>query len=837
MSSEIRPLLVHKFGGAALADAAGIERAAAIVERYAPSPTVVVASALAGVTDALIGVALRATTGDVAQALADVESIRARHLDVLDRLTGAPQRAKVEDGIRRSFAELEEIATGLGTLRELTPRTMDHVIARGERLAARLLVAGLAARGVGAEVVDACRLISTDGRFGNAAPDVSRTAEMAPPVLAPLLSRDIVPVVPGFIGIGADGATVTLGRGGSDLTATVLGRVLRARAVVLWKDVPGLLTADPRIVPDARIIPQLNVREAAELAYYGAKVLHPRSLIPLAGRTRLYVRPFADPEAAGTEISARRRFTRSPVKALSAIHGQALVTVTGNGMLGVPGVAARTFAALQGAGISVSLISQASSEHSICLAVPEAMAEEARARLREAFAVELARGEISGIEVRGALATIAVVGLGMAGTPGVAARVFGAVADAGINVVAIAQGSSELNISLVVEGERAAEAARAVHGAFRLGKVGGGTPERTKRVDVVLLGFGAIGRELTAQLTRISVRASASIRIVGVIDRRGVVFDPAGLSRRRLVALAAHKARGGSVAEVAGGCLKAPVEAIAEMAAHALSRPVLADVAVGDTRPVLEAALAHGMDLVLANKVPLAADGRSAQAILRASRAAGRRVLHEATVGAGLPIIDTLYKLIDSGDRVLCIESCPSGTMAYLFNELARGRRFSDALRAAMAHGYTETDPRDDLSGVDVARKALILGRLLGYGGELSDVAVESLVPAELAEVPLQDFLRGLEALDGAWERRARGVAARGEVLRYRARVTRRCVEVGLVSLPAASPLVGFGATDVQFAFTTRRYRTTPLVVSGPGAGPAVTAAGVLNDLLRLARE
>ena len=641
-------------------------------------------------------------------------------------------------------------------------------------------------------------------------------------------------VDPGRFGAGCDGAVVTLGRGGSDFTATVLARVLGATEVTLWKDVPGFLTADPRLVPSARVVAQLDPREAAELAYYGAKVLHPRALTPLDARTTLRIRPFADPGAAGTVIVQGRATARSPVRALSAMVEQALVTVAGNGMLGVPGIAARTFGALAHAGISVSLISQASSEHSICFTVPEQRADEAEAGLRAEFAPELSRGEIDAVDVLPGLSTVAVVGVGMAQTPGIAARVLGAVADARVNVVAIAQGSSERNISLVVEGTRAADAVRGIHAMFRLDKVGGGRVDRARGGDVILLGCGRIGRELVEQIAALPPRDRTALRIVGVLDRGGFVFDHRGLSKRRLAALVAHKLRGGSVADLPGGRSSTPLEAVDHLATHALTRPVLVDLASGDTRPVLLAAVAHGMDVVMANKVPLASDAKSARALLHGARSGGRRVMHEATVGAGLPIIDTIEKLIASGDRVLSIVGCPSGTMGYLFGELGRGRPFSETLRDAMAIGYTEPDPRDDLCGLDVARKALILGRLLGYAGELSDVAVESLVPEQLRDVPLAEFLAQLETLDDAWAERVRQARERGEVLRYRAHVTRGSVRVGLIGVPLDSSLAALSGTDNQFVFTTTRYRENPLVITGPGAGPSVTAAGVLNDLMRV---
>jgi len=698
-------------------------------------------------------------------------------------------------------------------------------------------------------MVDATEVLCTDGRFGNASPDLSRTETAARARIIPLLDREETVVVPGFIG-GVDVAVavsaggdrgggldvVTLGRGGSDLTATVLGRALGATEVTLWKDVPGLLTGDPTLVPEARIIPQLDGREASELAYYGARVLHPRALIPLDGRTTLRIRPFANPADGGTEIICDRRSPPigPPVRALSAISNQALVTVAGNGMLGVPGIAARTFGTLARSGISISLISQASSEHSICFTVPELGAAEAESALREEFAGELMRGEIDNVEVVPGLATIAVVGSGMAHTPGIAARVFSAVANARVNVVAIAQGASERNISFVVDGDQMPAAVRAIHAAFHLDKVGGGRVERLGGADVVLLGCGRIGRQLIEQIAALPARDRKALRIVAVIDRSGFLFDRRGVSARRLRALTSLKQRGGSLTELDGAQVGDALAAVEHIATHALTRPVLVDVAGGDTRTALLAAVAHGMDLVIANKVPLASDRASSRALLDDARAKGRRVLHEATVGAGLPIIDTVEKLFASGDRVLSIVGCPSGTMGYLFSELGRGRRFSETLRDAMRLGYTETDPREDLSGLDVARKGLILGRLLGYEGELNDIRVESLVTDSLRAVPLDEFLGQLETLDQVWADRLDAARVRGEVLRYRLHATRNAVRVGLVGFPLGSSFAALEGTDNQFVFTTMRYRESPLVITGPGAGPSVTAGGVLNDLLRV---
>ena len=833
MRTIANPISVHKFGGAALANADAI-RAVVNILSGTSGERVVVTSALAGVTDILLNIARAAAKGDLAAANAQTDALYERHIAVAKSIDGA---AATLTYIDESFKELHKLAENVAHARELTAQISDLIISRGERLAARIVADALRVQKMSAYVVDATEFLHSDGRFGDAAPDIART-EIAAQNIFPdkLRSGDIV-VVPGFIAVGSSGSSgpvVTLGRGGSDLTATVTARALGAKEVTLWKDVPGFLTADPRIIPEARVVPLLDPREASELAYYGAKVLHPRALIPLDARTTLRIRPFNQPDASGTEIVQGRSMAGSPVRALSAMTAQALVTVAGNGMLGVPGIAARTFGALANAGISVSLISQASSEHSICFTVPEAAAELAEKELRAAFATELERNEIDSVEVLLGVATVAVVGSGMARTPGVAARVLGCIADAQVNVIAIAQGSSERNISFIVNKESVPKTVRAIHTTFSLDKVGGGRTARRRGADVILLGCGRIGQELLKHIAELPTNDRAALRIIGVLDRSGFMLEKRGFSLRMLSDISAHKQRGGSLKTLPHAHSGAPTAAIEHIASHALTRPVLIDLSSGDTREILLRAVAHGMDLVIANKIPLASDSASANALMHDARKRGRKVLHEATVGAGLPIIDTVEKLIASGDKVLNIVACPSGTMGYLFSELGRGRKFSAALRNAMQLGYTEPDPREDLSGRDVARKGLILGRLIGYVGELADVAIESLVPANLRDVSLADFVEQLESIDQAWSERVRAATSKGEVLRYCANITRASVKVGLVGVPVGSLLGSLSGTDNQFVFTTTRYRDNPLVISGPGAGPAVTAAGVLNDLLRV---
>ena len=831
-SSGARTALeVWKFGGASLADAAAIRRAVSLIADHR-GRLVVVASALAGVTDLLLSGAVKAVAGEPRVAARASALFLRRHRDVVrDILPSGPARRSLLASIDASAREYHELCAAVAVLGHLAPRASDMLASRGERIAAAILTAALTRAGVRASLVDALTVVSTDGHHGGAAPNLAETNRRVRRVLRPILADGRVPVVPGFIGCAPDGSPTTLGRGGSDLTATLLARPLGARGVALWKDVPGILTADPRLVPDARLIPHLHHREAAEVAHYGAKVLHPRALIPLAGsRIRLHVRSFLDPTQSGTEVSAQRGAPGYPVKAVAIVSRQAIVTVSGKGMIGVHGIAARTFGAIESERLSVSTIFQASSESSIGFTLPEAEADRAVQSVRNAFRNELASGLIDDVTARKGMAVVAVVGDGMAGSPGVAARVFTALASARINVVAIAQGSSERNISFAVTAEDAPEAARRVHAAFQLSKIGGGRPVASPRTDVVLLGFGRVGRALADQIA--GSNGQVSVRVVGLLDRSGYVFEPRGLSRKRLLELARKKDAGGLLASLGGRAAPA-VQAVTLMAGHAVSRPVLVDVTSEETGDLLRTALGQGFSVVLANKKPLAGSWESYATLLSALNVSGRQLRYEATVGAGLPIIDTYQKLVETGDRVLRIDGCVSGTLMYVVSAVSAGRPFSQAVREAVERGYAEPDPREDLSGMDAARKALILARLMGYRGPAP--TPHNLVAKPLRKLPLAEFLKRLSSSDEDWAARVQREAVRGRVLRYVVTATPRSVSAKLVAVDASSPFGSLQGTRNLVAFTTQRYRTEPLVISGPGAGPEVTAAGILNDIYSLA--
>jgi aspartokinase/homoserine dehydrogenase 1 len=824
-------LEVWKFGGAALADARAIQKAAERIAEH-NGPLVVVASALSGVTDQLLAAAPDAAEmfkhkhHQAARSLLSGAALQ-RYLDEVDA------SAREYDDVRSAIAILHPTMHSphrLGPVGHQSARAQDTLIARGEQMSARLLAAVLTKSRCRASYVDALEIVRTDDVHGGATPRLEETATRARTMLRPLIESGTIPLVPGFIGRTPDGSVATLGRGGTDLTATILARSLRARQVVLWKDVPGIMTADPRLVPDARVIPQLHHREAAEVAHYGAKVLHPRALIPIAGtRITVHVRSFIDPSAPGTEVSSRQSLKAYPVKSLAVLPAQAVITVAGRGMVGVPGIAARTFTSVSAEGLSVSTIFQASSESSIGFTVPGDQASRAVACLRHGLRDEIAHGWIDGVTARTDMSVVAVVGDGMAGTPGISARVFTALEAGGINVVAIAQGSSERNISFVVSAAEAPDAARRVHAAFQLSKIGGGRPLSKPRTDVVLLGFGRVGRALADQIS--SMRIDREVRIVGLLDRSGYIFDDRGLSRARLLKLAKAKDNGALLASL-GGTAASAADALAFMASHAVSRPVVVDVTSDNTAAVLQTAAAQGFDVVLANKKPLADGWEGYERLVAACTTGGRRLRYEATVGAGLPIIDTYRKLSETGDRVLRIHGCVSGTLTYVLSEVTAGRSFSEAVREAMLRGYAEPDPRDDLSGRDAARKGLILARMLGYRGAAP--TADDLVPSPYRNLPLDQFLARLPELDAAWRERAAVAARQQRVLRYVVSATNRTVSAGLRGVPAASPIGAASGTQNIVTFQSRRYRHEPLVISGPGAGPQVTAAGILNDICSL---
>lgn len=827
-------LQVFKFGGTSVGSAEAIRLATGHVMDAAPHVAVVV-SAMSTITDTLIDGVKAARTGDNAAVDRAALTFVDRHQRIITELV---RDRELRDDLLE-YAELlaneyRAIGQSVFVLRELSPRTLDAAVARGERLSCRVFAAVLADRGMQAKVVDATDIIVVKQQNGQSWPDFPAIAENAKRVRAGLKGQILV--MPGYIGRGVDGQVVTLGRGGSDFSAAILARALSASRVVLYKEVDGLLTADPRWVKQARIVPEMHYREAAELAYYGAKVLHPRTMIPLIDvKIPLHIKNTFNGAFAGTRISSDAVDGAFPVKALTAISQQVMISIEGNGMMGVPGVAGRAFGALSAAGHSVAMISQASSESSICFVLPSDESKAAVQVLQQAFAIELTSKLIDSISVNADLALVAIVGLGMRGTKGIAARAFTALGQANVNIVAIAQGSSELNITVAVRASAAQAAVQALHDEFQLERIRPLQITGRRRVELSWLGFGQIGQALARQLIHQAryFEEDVGIDLIyrAVSDRSGLIVDDAGLDLAELIA---RKAAGKPL--VKGGKADAFKKgAFSKLWSLPSERGIFVDVTADETAPLIKEALLAGHHVVVANKKPLAIAQAGFDELFAIAKQEGLKLRYEATVGAGLPVLDTFKKLHEAGDQVETVLGCFSGTLGFLMTQLEDGVAFSQAVRTAKALGYTEPDPRDDLSGLDVGRKALILARTLGYRLDLSDVSIESLFPAQFGKGDAQKFMTQVEQLDGEYQGKLKSAQSQNQVLRYVAHISKKGVKVGLQAVPRSSPLAGLRGTDNQVTLYTKRYKTNPLVVTGPGAGAEVTAAGVLNDIMAIA--
>jgi aspartokinase/homoserine dehydrogenase 1 len=833
---------VYKFGGVAIGTAEAIRIALGHVRRT-PRLTVIV-SAMDGVTDLLVGAGNAALRRDREACESAARAFEERHLALVSELIADRKRRKeLRARVAESAREMRLMTESMVVLRELTSRAHDSLVARGERVLAHIFTAFAVEQGVDAVYVDTSEIIFTDRKNGGLWPDFAKCERAAKKLVVPLVDEGKVVVVPGYIGSGPDGETVTLGRGGSDFAAAIIARSVNAKALTLFKDVDGLMTADPKSVPRARVLTELHYREATELAYYGAKVLHPRTMIPLRDRNiPLFVRN-AFRDGTGTRIAGDVKPGAYPVKALTAVHHQALIAIEGSGMIGVPGVAGRAFTALSNAGHSVSMISQASSEASICFVVPESEADHAVRALGQTFELERKRKLIDRITAERKMALVAVVGLGMRGRPGIAARTFSALSSENVNVVAIAQGSSELNITVAVSGHDATRALLALHAEYQLDKLRSLAETSGRESKVTLLGFGQIGRALVRQLVtqdrHLREELGLDLKVIGIADRSGIKIEEKGFTPSALNRLAKQKASG---ARLFSSGSPLTISELQKMMSKELwllpsHRPILVDVTSEETALLIQEALEQGFHIVLANKKPLA--GPQIQFDLLMSTARERRLSlrYEATAGAGLPVLDTLAKLHEAGDRVETILGCFSGTLGFLMTALEDGTPFADAVREAWERGYTEPDPRDDLSGRDVARKALILARTLGHRLEFDDIQLESLYSPDVDDPDPATFVANLAALNETLAERIKAARKEKKVLRYVAKIAKEGIRVGMEAVSQSSPMGGLRGTANQVAIYSKRYKTNPLVVTGPGAGADVTAAGVLNDIVAVTME
>ncbi len=809
--------VTHKFGGSVLVDAAGYQAAASLVPAEAGQRRAVVVSAMAGMTDGLIDLVERAGRRDpLYEELAD--RLRDDQLALAEQLVGGELVAQIE----KDWVDIKDVLRASWVMRRVSEGAVGVVAGYGEVWSAGLLASYLKRRGVDATWLDARDVL------------VVRPAELLPAVdwersragLDEWLAANDAStvVITGFIASDPAGAPTTLGRNGSDYSASIFASLLGAREIVIWTDVDGVLSADPRLVPETRVLEELSFDEAIELAYFGARVIHPATMGPaIDGEIPIYIRNALNPEAPGTRIHIGTTPT-SPVKGFASIRDIALINVEGTAMIGVPGISERLFGALRRAGVSVVMISQGSSEHSICFATVEAEAETAARAIERAFESETRYGQIHRPQITEHCTILAVVGDGMAGTPGIAANFFGALARAGVNVRAIAQGSSERNISIVIDTADATRALRAAHSGFYLSK---------QTLSIGLIGPGHVGSTLLDQMAQrldsLRDEFGVDLRVRAIANSTAMMLDERRIDLDRWrTSLQASDA----------GVVPADLDRLADYV-HTESVPhaVIIDcTASEDVAGRYVEWLSQGIHVITPNKKASTGPLDSYRELRRSARRADAHYFYETTVGAALPIIQTLRDLVQTGDHVHRIEGIFSGTLSYLFNSFDGSVPFSEIVAAARAAGYTEPDPREDLSGMDVARKVVILAREMGLDIELDDVEVEGLVPAGLEAGSPEDFLVRLAEYDHEMLRMVEESRKRGEVLRF----------VGVIDPDeGCSVRLRTYGTDHHFArirltdniveFRTDRYRDNPLVVQGPGAGPEVTAGGVFADLLRLA--
>jgi bifunctional aspartokinase / homoserine dehydrogenase 1 len=821
------PWVVHKFGGSSVADADCFRKVAAILESAPAGRLAVVLSACRGVTDALLRLVALAEREDE-RVQGEIAQLRERHAAIADSLLSAEAARAYCAGFDDDCRALEQTLRSLRLPPSLerSPPSLrgvtDLVAGFGEIWSTRLFqrfFAERARRSGPVAWLDARRVVVVE--WGPLGPGV-QWAESRTNIGAQLPATfQGTLIITGFIAVDRRGVPTTLGRNGSDFSASIFGALLDAGEIYIWTDVDGVLSADPRRVPDATVIDQLSYSEAMELAYFGAKVIHPQTITPaVSARIPIWIRNTFAPDKAGSLICAEPA-SLLPVKGITSIERVALVNLEGTGMIGVPGTAHRLFGALREEGISVILISQGSSEHSICCAIPQEQAERAAAVVRSAFERELSEGQIQSVDIDADQAILAVVGDGMAGTPGIAAKVFTALGASGINIRAIAQGASERNISVVVEGRGAVRALRAVHGGLYL------SPHT---LSIGVIGPGTVGSvlldQLAAQSERLRRQFRVDLRVRGIMGSRRMLLaeTDVGVSEWR-----ERYQRDGQGADIA--------RFVEHVRLDYLPHTVLIDCTSSDGVAAHYADwLAAGIHIITPNKKANSGDFGYYQRVQSARRNGASHYLYEATVGAGLPIVQTLRDLVQTGDEISAIEGIFSGTLAYLFNLYDGSRGFAQIVHDARQRGFTEPDPRDDLSGQDVARKLIILGREMGLPLELKDVSVESLVPADLTGGSIDEFMARLPRYDAMLGERLAAARARGKVLRYTGQLSAAGeASVGLRELDSRHPFANIALTDNVVRFATRRYCDNPLIVQGPGAGPEVTAGGVFADLLRLA--
>ena len=804
-----------KFGGTSVGSVKSILNVKQIVES-ATEPVIVVVSALGGITDKLINTSTMAAAGN-ANYESEYREIVRRHEEMIREVIPAGEaRRSLEHQVNVLLNELKDIFQGIYLIKDLSPKTSDMIVSYGERLSSII-----AAELTGATWFDSREFIKTERKHSKSVLDTDLTNELVCKTFSKLPQRSLIP---GFISTDKNTGDVTnLGRGGSDYTAAIVAAALDADSLEIWTDVDGFMTADPRVIPNAYTINELSYVEATELCNFGAKVVYPPTIYPVCHKNiPILIKNTFNPQAAGTII---KQEVTSPqgkaIKGISSINDTSLITVQGLGMVGVIGVNYRIFKALAKNGISVFLVSQASSENSTSIGVRNADADLACEVLNEEFTKEIEMGEISPITAEKNLATVAIVGENMKHTPGIAGKLFGTLGRNGINVIACAQGASETNISFVVDSRWLRKSLNVIHDSFFLSEY--------QVLNLFICGIGTVGGSLIEQIhsqrQRLMQENGLQLNVVGIADAKQMLFTREGIELSDFRTVLHQQGQPANVERMKE-----------EIIGMNIFNSVFVDcTASADVASIYQELLKHNVSVVAANKIAASSAYDNYKTLKQIARQRGVKYLFETNVGAGLPIINTINDLIHSGDKILKIEAVLSGTLNFIFNRISADVPFSCTIRMAQEERYSEPDPRIDLSGKDVIRKLVILAREAGYRLEQEDVEKHLFVPDEYFQGSLENFWEKVPQLDADFEARRQRLEAEHKHWRFVAKLENGKASVGLQEVGMGHPFYGLEGSNNIILLTTERYKEYPMMIQGYGAGAGVTAAGVFADIMSIA--
>lgn len=809
---------VLKFGGTSVGSVLSLNNVKRILENGTEDKKIVVVSALGGVTDQLIRMAKGAAASEEYQSA--LEEIKQRHLKIMDEMVDDELKETTSSALVRLFNELSDILQGLSLIKDLSSTTLDLVLSYGERLSSTLISNIIK----GSKLLDSRNFIFTRQQWDSHFFDKETSEPAIRNVFEGVKERIII--VPGFISTDAKTKrTTNLGRGGSDYTAAILAATLGASVLEIWTDVDGFMTADPRVIATSYPINHLSFTEAMELCNFGAKVIYPPTLYPVfRADIPILIKNTFNPEAKGTLISSDDEEENSEeklIKGISSIADSSLLSISGLGMVGIPGINARIFSALANRGISVFMVSQASSENSTSLGVRDVDAHMAKELLEKEFSHEIANGSISDIKITSGLSTVGVVGAKMKHVPGVAGKLFNTLGRNGISMIACAQGANGTNISFVVKTRELRKTLNVIHDSFFLSP--------TQVLNLFIIGTGKVGSNLIEQIRRQQERLlkdkSLEIKVVGIANSRKAYFNREGIDLSDYRETLKNSGQPMTASEIGE-----------EIIGMNIYNPVFVDCTSNpDIASLYQNMLSHNVNIVAANKISASGPFEIYRQLKRIARERDIKFLFETNVGAGLPIISTLNSLINSGDKILCIEAVVSGTLNFIFNALRNGRKLSEAVKEASEKGFSEPDPRVDLSGEDVVRKIVILAREAGYDISKDDVERKLFIPSEFFEGDLDKFYENLKTFDAEFEQKRKEAADKGAHWRFVARYADGKASVGIEEITPTHPFYNIESSNNVIALTTERYKEYPIVIKGYGAGAEVTAAGVFADIISIA--